>query len=175
VNQSPEDRCWRACYQGCSSQVRSEYVPCATTCREQCSGCSVLAGVEKYCACLTLYGAGESHPACSERQQSVLSLSDSGTQVRARIQQVMPSLESAMYVTAHLVFSNASGRTVVVTKYKILWPGGSVILEPENLIVPALGAQERTTRINPDAGDIQALLHEPSKAHVELIDVRATR
>jgi hypothetical protein len=87
----------------------------------------------------------------------------------------MPSLESAMYVTAKLVFTNGSSRTVGVTKYEILWPGGSVVLEPENLSVPALGVQERTTRINPDAGDIAALLQDPSKAHVEVIDVRATR
>lgn len=118
-----------------------------------------------------IYGAGKRPAACKGRR--VISIS-SGKSVRAKVKQVTGSREGTTFVTANLVFSNTSERIVEVTKYKILWPGGSLLLETKNLLIPPLKALERNVRINSDAGDIQKLLQEPSLARVELIETRDT-
>ncbi len=78
-----------------------------------------------------------------------------------------------MYLTATVVFSNASDEAVRVIKYRFFWPRGSVTFEPRELVVPPRSDRQRTVRINAGDGELDGL--RTDTAQIELVAIVAGR
>jgi hypothetical protein len=77
--------------------------------------------------------------------------------VYGELMEISVSPESSFFVTAVILFSNDSDRTVKVTWYQIYWDGGSVETKPQELVLAANSKTERKIRVTPDKGDLNAL------------------
>jgi hypothetical protein len=89
--------------------------------------------------------------------------------VQAAIVRVVPARESPLYAVVEIRLSNDSTLPCNVQSYRVRWPGGEAGYDPHDLIVPAHTTVSRTVRINPDAGDIGALLRAPHSAAVDIV------
>lgn len=90
----------------------------------------------------------------------------SAANVQARVVSVGPSLESPLYATATIAFTNRSSERLAIRQYCVAWPGGQMTFDPEELVVPPDGGTTRTARIA--TGDFAALLEHPEAARVTL-------
>ena len=77
--------------------------------------------------------------------------------------------ESIPDVRVHIQFTNADDRRMRVLRYRILWPGGNKLLEPDDLVIEPHAERPRTARIGYQDGDPDVLLREPSKVRVEVL------
>lgn len=90
----------------------------------------------------------------------------SKTDVVSRIVDVTPSLESASYALATLIFDNTTEREVQVKRYRITWNGGCFVGNPAHLRIPARSSRQWKVQIAHESGDVQALLTDPAAASV---------
>lgn len=91
--------------------------------------------------------------------------------IRASVDEVTSSPESIPYARVHMRFVNASERTLRVTQYRVLWPGGSKVLEPDELVIAPRAEQQRSAKVSYDDGDPRVLLQKPGEVRVEVVEV----
>lgn len=94
--------------------------------------------------------------------------------IRGEIIQIIPSAESALYVTVVVKFSNDSLGVANIRQYRIQWPRGRIHAEPEDFFIRPQSSKERSLRISPKDGDLAALLDMPAAADVEIVQVDIT-
>jgi len=88
------------------------------------------------------------------------------------IRQVLPSAESAFYVTVTVAIENRTPRPVSVIRYRIEWPGGQKVGPDRTLELGASESRDWNVRVNPDSGNLNALLEQPSAARFVILEVR---
>jgi len=99
-------------------------------------------------------------------------LSGSAPPVTGSVRQVLPSAESAYYVMVVIAVQNHTSRPVSVTRFRLEWPGGSYVGPTQPLELAASGARDWRVRINPNSGDLEALLKDPGAARFVILGVR---
>jgi hypothetical protein len=82
--------------------------------------------------------------------------------------EVLPSLESAVYVRAVLHFRSRSAHPCRVVRYTLTWEGGSVTASPREFYLTVNEEAHRAIRVVPRQGDILALVRSQS-GEVEVI------
>lgn len=89
--------------------------------------------------------------------------------VYAHVEQVIPSAESALYVTLTLSFHNLTSHEVKIKRYQITWNGGSFVDKPSDLRIAPMGVRQWRVRIGPSHGELGPLLNHRSMpvVHVE--------
>ena len=92
--------------------------------------------------------------------------------VTGTVRQVLPSTESAFYVTVVIAVQNHASRPVAVTRYRLDWPGGQHVGPTRPLELTASESRDWRVRVGPERGDLTALLKDPGTAHVVILDVR---
>jgi len=97
--------------------------------------------------------------------------SASGPLVTGTVQQVLSSTESAFYVMVVVAVQNHTPRPVSVTRYRIEWPGGQYVGPTQPLKLAASESRDWRVRVNPDSGDVDALLKHPEQARVVILKV----
>ncbi len=80
--------------------------------------------------------------------------------VYGELSDVLVSRESPFFVIAVIQFINNAERTVRITRYQIIWDGGSVEAKPQDLMLAAGSKTERHIRVTPDRGDLGALMEK---------------
>jgi hypothetical protein len=92
--------------------------------------------------------------------------------VKGTIRQVLPSIESAFYVTVIIAIENPTSRPASIARYRIEWPGGYHIGPARPLELAVGESRDWRVRVNPDSGDLTALLDHPEAARFVILDVR---
>jgi len=95
-----------------------------------------------------------------------------GRQIHGQVLRVVPSAESAFYVTAVMRFTNHTPDIAQVQAYRLVWLGGAVEVQPKELQLPPDGTREWSIRLTPVQGEIAALMDKPSTARIEVIQAR---
>lgn len=91
--------------------------------------------------------------------------------VTGTVRQVLPSTESALYVTAVIAVQNHAPRPVAVTRYRLEWPGGQHVGPSKPLELAASESRDWRVRVSPESGNLTALLENPGTARVVILDV----
>jgi hypothetical protein len=89
--------------------------------------------------------------------------------VTGTVRQVLPSTESAFYVVVVIAAQNHATQPVSVTRYQVEWPGGKYVGPTQPLKLAASESRDWRVRVNPDSGDIDALLKHPEQARVVIL------
>jgi hypothetical protein len=105
--------------------------------------------------------------AAAPRAREVVVAAHAG--VDAQVEQVTPTAQAA---TAVVSFHNQTERDLRIVRFRVTWPGGSVVVAPHMLDVLAGTSRETELQIGPEAGDLYALYEAPLGARVEVLEVR---
>ena len=84
------------------------------------------------------------------------------------LEQITPHGHDALALVS---FRNRSEQTQRVLRFRLRWHGGSFLVKPRRLTVPAGETLETALRIGPDAGDLDALYAAPLGTRVEVVAV----
>jgi hypothetical protein len=94
-------------------------------------------------------------------------------EMNARVERVIPSLESALYAVVELSLANAGPSACRVLRFKVVWPGGEAQYDPKDLVVGPGQTAQRRIQVGPDRGDVPALLAARNAVRVEILQTAA--
>jgi hypothetical protein len=89
--------------------------------------------------------------------------------LQARIQRIAASPESPMYAQVDITVANLGSAPCRVLRYMIAWSRGKATYEPDGFLIPPGTMVTRRIHLQPDRGDIRALLDAPETARVEIL------
>jgi hypothetical protein len=90
------------------------------------------------------------------------------TDLTARVVEIAVSRESAMYLRARVVFSNATGTPCKIRGYTLAWVTATkTITLDDPLLVPPGETRERWARVMPDDGELAALTPAAARVAVQ--------